>query len=278
METTRPKPFCFVLMPFDQNFSDIYTLGIKDACENAGAYCERVDEQIFQERILDRIFNQIAKADIVIADMTGKNPNVFYEVGYAHAIGKTTILLTQNSEDIPFDLKHFPHIIYNNKIVDLKSELTKRVKWFISNPGVKVEENLAIEIYSGHENLSSANVKIKSLAGATTPPNYNFEIPLTFYNNSSLTFYADDFKVGVIASKNVENFYNADHIGVTEVKLPDNRVLFMLPSFKTFFPSAYTNSMVDLIYSNPDVEEELIIRIFSSVGTRDYKLILSTSE
>lgn len=98
-------------MPFEESFKDIYLLGIKDTCEKAGAYCERVDEQIFKERILDRIFNQIAKADIVIADMTGKNPNVFYEVGYAHAIGKTTVLLTQNSEDIPFDLKHFPHVI-----------------------------------------------------------------------------------------------------------------------------------------------------------------------
>jgi nucleoside 2-deoxyribosyltransferase len=92
---TTPKPFCFVLMPFSESFSDIYELGIKEACNDAGAYCERVDEQIFQERILDRIYNQIAKADIIIADMTGKNPNVFYEVGYAHALGKNTILLTQ---------------------------------------------------------------------------------------------------------------------------------------------------------------------------------------
>jgi hypothetical protein len=160
----------------------------------------------------------------------------------------------------------------------LKNELTKRLKWFISNPGIKVEESLAIEIYSGQENLSSPNVKMKPLTNAEIAPKYNFEIPLTFYNNSTLTFYSDDFKVGVIASKNVESFYDADRRGVTEVKLPDNRVLFMLSSFKTLFPSAYTNSIVDLIYNNPDAEEELIIRIFSSVGTRDYRLTLSTSE
>ena len=100
-ESTAPKFFCFVLMPFDESFQDVYQLGIKQACEDVGAYCERVDEQIFEERILDRIFNQIAKADLVIADMTGRNPNVFYEVGYAHALDKPTILLTSNAADIP---------------------------------------------------------------------------------------------------------------------------------------------------------------------------------
>src|SRR4051812_35028355 len=116
MSTTAPKFFCFALMPFSPEFDDIYNYGIKESCKNADAYCERVDEQIYHERILDRIYNQIAKADLIIADMTGRNPNVFYEVGYAHALNKPTILLTQNLEDIPFDLKHFPHIIYDKKI------------------------------------------------------------------------------------------------------------------------------------------------------------------
>jgi len=113
-ESTKPKPFCFVLMPFAEAFTDIYNLGIKETCEQAGAYCERVDEQVYQGNILDRVYNQIAKADFIIADMTGRNANVFYEVGYAHALGKSTILLTQHNDDIPFDLKHFPHVVYNN--------------------------------------------------------------------------------------------------------------------------------------------------------------------
>jgi hypothetical protein len=49
MESTRPKPFVFVLMPFDPSFDDVYRFGIKAACADTGAYCERVDEQIFQE-------------------------------------------------------------------------------------------------------------------------------------------------------------------------------------------------------------------------------------
>lgn len=93
-DSTSPKPFVFVLMPFDKKFDEIYKLGIKSACIEAGAYCERVDEQIYTENMLDRIYNQIAKADIVISEMTGRNPNVFYETGYAHALGKQVILLT----------------------------------------------------------------------------------------------------------------------------------------------------------------------------------------
>ena len=137
METTS-KPFVFVLMPFSQEFSDIYQLGIKDACSQAGAYCERVDEQFFTGSILERIYNQISKADIIVADMTGRNPNVFYETGYAHALGKQVILLTQNVDDIPFDMKHFPHIVYGKSIVNLRTELEKRVTWIINNPSKKI--------------------------------------------------------------------------------------------------------------------------------------------
>ena len=117
-------------MPFTAQFEDIYHLGIKESCRNADSYCERVDEQTFEETILERIYNQIAKADLIIADMTGKNPNVFYEVGYAHALNKPTVLLTQDAADIPFDLKQFPHIIYENKLSKLKIELSKKVTWF----------------------------------------------------------------------------------------------------------------------------------------------------
>jgi len=94
-KSTRPKPFIFVLMPFDTEYDDIYKFGIKGAANEVGAYVERLDEQIFSEGMLDRIFNQISRADVIVADMTGRNPNVFYEVGYAHALGKIVLLLTK---------------------------------------------------------------------------------------------------------------------------------------------------------------------------------------
>jgi hypothetical protein len=132
LQSTAPKPFVLVLMPFSKDFDDVYQIGIKEACAAAGAHCERVDEQLFDGSILVRIFNQIAKSDAIVADMTGRNPNVFYEIGYAHALGKRTILLTRLAEDIPFDLQHFSHIIYGSSLVRLRAELTSRVRWAIS--------------------------------------------------------------------------------------------------------------------------------------------------
>jgi len=117
-------------MPFDQAFDDVYKLGIKGAvAQFDDVIAERVDEQIYREGILERIYRQIEVADIIIADMTGQNPNVFYEVGYAHAKGKLCILLTSNAGDIPFDLKHQRHIVYGNSIVSLQRELEKELGW-----------------------------------------------------------------------------------------------------------------------------------------------------
>jgi len=118
-------------MPIKPEFNDIYKFGIKGAADDVGAYAERLDEQIFTEGMLDRIFNQISKADVVVADMSGRNPNVFYEVGYAHALGKIVLLQTQTAEDIPFDLKHRQHTVYTG-IDDLRRALVPRLEWAIA--------------------------------------------------------------------------------------------------------------------------------------------------
>lgn len=126
------KPFVFVLMPFDTSFDDVYQLGIRAACIEVQAICQRVDEQIFQETILERILGQIRSADLIIAEMTGRNSNVFYEVGFAHALKKKVILLTRDASDIPFDLKPFPHIVYGTSITKLKSELIRQIPEFLA--------------------------------------------------------------------------------------------------------------------------------------------------
>jgi hypothetical protein len=125
-----PKYFAFVLMPFDTKFDDLYKIGIKDVVSQFGdMIAERVDEQIYREGILERIYRQIDAADIIIADMTEQNPNVFYEVGYAHAKAKICILLTSDSAHIPFDLKHRPHIVYSGSLTTLREELHKHLVW-----------------------------------------------------------------------------------------------------------------------------------------------------
>lgn len=125
--------YAFVLMPFDAAFDDIYKLGIKETAEKLGIRAERVDEQIFhKENILERIYSQIDAADLIIADLTGRNPNVFYETGYAHAKGKLCLLLTSKADDIPFDLKHHRHLIYGDSIQNLRQALEKDLDWLKS--------------------------------------------------------------------------------------------------------------------------------------------------
>ena len=128
---TAPKPFVFVVMPFDKAFDDVYEFGIKGAAEDVGAYAERVSEQMFDDSILDRVVNQISKADVIVADMTGRNPNVYYEVGYAHALDKVTVLVTQNAKDIPFDLKDRPHLEYAGSASSLRPLLGPRLAWAV---------------------------------------------------------------------------------------------------------------------------------------------------
>ena len=145
---TRPKPFVFVAMPYAQRFQDVYVLGIKPACEEAGAHAERIDEQHFEQDILDRIYTQIDKADLVVADLTDLNPNVFYEVGYAHALGKRVILLTAGEDALPFDLTHYPHIVYGNRIADMKEELRARVEAALARPDAgPIERSSDLKVY-----------------------------------------------------------------------------------------------------------------------------------
>lgn len=121
--------FSFVLMPFHGDFEDVYRMGIKETASQLGIKAERVDEQIFSEGILERIYRQIDVSDIVVADMSGQNANVFYEVGYAHGREKLCILLTKDAGDIPFDLKHHRHVVYEGSITKLREALVDELNW-----------------------------------------------------------------------------------------------------------------------------------------------------
>lgn len=125
------KFFAFVLMPFDSAFDDLYRFGIKEPAAKLGILAQRVDEQLYSEGILERIYRQIEAADIIVADMSTRNENVFYEVGYAHAKDKLCILATSNADDIPFDLKHRRHIVYSS-INDLALRITGELEWALT--------------------------------------------------------------------------------------------------------------------------------------------------
>lgn len=118
----------FCLMPFHRRFNKIYAT-IKMACDKAEYACFRSDEPFVPGNILKQILKMITSAEIIVAVLDGKNPNVFYEIGLAHSLGKTVILIgnAQKPEDISFDLKSERLLLYNS-YGDLQQKLTKCLK------------------------------------------------------------------------------------------------------------------------------------------------------
>lgn len=116
----RPVPprssneFAFVLMPFVAELEGVYAEAIKPAVESTGFACYRADDFFTANKIMDDIDEAISQADYIIADLTGRNPNVFYEVGMSHERKKRVILLTQTMEDVPFDLRSWRIIPYED--------------------------------------------------------------------------------------------------------------------------------------------------------------------
>ncbi len=100
-------------MPFGGNFDGYYKHVIKPAVEQASLRVKRGDEIFGTGPIITDIWNAIWKSRVIVADVTGKNANVNYELGLAHALGVPTILLTQNMNDVPFDYRHRRCIVYN---------------------------------------------------------------------------------------------------------------------------------------------------------------------
>lgn len=101
------------MMPFDAGFNDVYA-AIQLAAGNAGLHCRRADDIWDNPAIIQDVVSLIDRSRVVVCDCTGRNPNVFYEAGIAHTLGREVILITQSAHDIPFDLRHLRYILYLN--------------------------------------------------------------------------------------------------------------------------------------------------------------------
>jgi len=126
-QTIPRQPHTFVVMPFAAEFQDVYILGIREVAEKLGFVVERADDIEHNEAILQVIQERIRDTDAIIADTTGRNPNVFYEIGYAHALNKPTILISRRGPPLPFDVQSMNIIMYEN-IVELRERLENRIK------------------------------------------------------------------------------------------------------------------------------------------------------
>ncbi|MDI1243516.1 MAG: hypothetical protein PSX80_16520 [bacterium] len=121
---------CFVMQPFAAPLGDYYDKIYKPAIEKAGLNPVRADAEIFATgKIMDQVWSGINAATVLVAELTTRNPNVFYELGLAHAMNKPVVLVSAREDDVPFDLQHIRVIYYDmtdpfwgNKLIEKVAE------------------------------------------------------------------------------------------------------------------------------------------------------------
>ncbi len=105
---------CFVMMPFAEPHDGYYSSVYEPAIKKAGLKPIRADHEIFGTgKIMDQVWSGINVSKVLVAELTTKNPNVFYELGLAHALNKPVVLVSSNEQDVPFDLHHIRVIYYD---------------------------------------------------------------------------------------------------------------------------------------------------------------------
>jgi hypothetical protein len=120
----------FVAMPFVEVFRVVYTDCMQPAVEALKLTIRRADDFFSGNQLMQDVWSAICAAGVIIADCTSRNPNVFYEIGIAHTVGKPVILLSQDHEDIPADLRHYRYLLYTPTspgLKDLQEKLSRAV-------------------------------------------------------------------------------------------------------------------------------------------------------
>lgn len=116
-EREKPKEVdskdVFVLMPFDTQFQTLYYNVIKPVVESLGYSISKADENLSIGPVIEQIQQSIRDALLIVADVSGKNANVFYELGYAHGLKQNVLIMTTNGDDVPFDISHIRHFQYS---------------------------------------------------------------------------------------------------------------------------------------------------------------------
>lgn len=147
---------CFVIMPFGNPFNDIYKDVLTPAIQNAGYNPVRGDSVYSVRPVIEDIFYGIRSSSVLVADVTGKNPNVNYELGIAHALNKPTVIISQSVDDIPFDYRHLRAIVYDTHSVTWVVQLTDK----ITNTLKSVKNEAANKLDSAHEGRKNALIGV----------------------------------------------------------------------------------------------------------------------
>lgn len=133
---------CFVLMPFgewfDRYYKEIYSPAIRDA----GFEPMRADGIFNTGAVMEQIWNHITSSDVLLAELTDKNPNVFYELGLAHARRKPVVFVSGNLDDVPFDLRHLRVVLYDIREPNWAEQLRSNIALYLKNAKTEPEKSI----------------------------------------------------------------------------------------------------------------------------------------
>lgn len=132
------QDYCFTLMPFGEEFQlqSVYRDHVKPVVGRCGLRCERADDIYDISGVMQSVWEGINRARLIIADLTGRNPNVFYELGIAHTLGKPVVMITQSIDYVPFDLRHLRCYVYEYTppgVLKLEAALERTIRNLLSN-------------------------------------------------------------------------------------------------------------------------------------------------
>ena len=126
----EPLGHVAVMMPFATAFEPVYE-AVRSACGRLRLGTLRVDEIYGPTHVINDVFRTIEQSKLVISDLTGRNPNVLYETGLAHARNRDVVMIVQNEDDVPFDLRHIRYVRYlpnQQGLEKLASDLEEHIK------------------------------------------------------------------------------------------------------------------------------------------------------
>lgn len=287
--TARERAPVFVVMPFGETFADIYDV-IRQVLTEVGLQAERADEIPVGQPLIENIYNAIEQAGLVIGVTSQSNPNVYYELGYAAHLGRETILLTDAPENLPADLRHINHLVYDSHdlsqlAADLKRWVTASGFLSIETPRILVRGEVFDTVVDGAFYLQKtrpvpAKAEIVSYLSQGTPmPQrllYLTEEGQTTYlalcDDPDYTYYRETFQY---VANNGTSLITAilEHCGSTEVDFislgPGNGqkdAVFLKELLKNARSPRYT------YYYPYDVSGGLLLETLRTIRARDLPL------
>jgi hypothetical protein len=161
---------CFVVSPFGEPYDSYFVRIIKPALDQSGFYAVRGDSLFRPASIMDDIWLGIREAKILIAELTGRNPNVFYELGLAHALSKPVILISSNIDDVPFDLRSIRVLLYNKDDPEwgakLRGDIIQAIKEVVASPQLAIPATFKTAVHTRPPPESEVLLRLSRLESA----------------------------------------------------------------------------------------------------------------